>query len=162
MREWRPIIAFLATMLLAAYGLGVYTNAAAPSSKPPDRPTTQLTAQPTVLPPGPSSTPLTCTQNPSDLSVRAVLGPKTEKLSRFFQNVRVEGIGFTPSEKLYIVMEGHGINHADRIEVLDKQVSPDGTFAYDEQLQLDESNMLWQVFVKHRRGLACANFRTDQ
>ncbi len=112
---------------------------------------------PVILPPPPSPTPLSCTQNPPNLSLQVTFGMRGES----FQSIRVEGKGFAPNERLSIVIEGHGISHTLRLEASDLPVSTDGSFTDSQSLQLDEPNMQWQVFVTHWRGTACASFTTQ-
>jgi hypothetical protein len=46
------------------------------------------------------------------------------------------------------------------MEIYTASAEAKGSFVTDATLQLDEPNMQWQVFVVHRRGVACANFVT--
>ena len=112
---------------------------------------------PVILPPPPSPTPLSCTQNPPNLSLQVTFGMRGES----FQSIRVEGKGFAPNERLSIVIEGRGVSHTLRLEVSDLPVNADGSFTDSQSLQLDEPNMQWQVFVVHQRGAACASFTTQ-
>ncbi len=132
MRDWRLILLF-AAMLLGVYGLRVYADATAPANIPSDQPAVRLIIPPTVLPPGPSPTPIACTRNLPNLLVQPVLGTRSEKHSHFFQDVMVVGTGFASGEKLYIVVEGHGTSHGVQTEALDKQVNADGTFTYNDK-----------------------------
>ncbi len=140
MRNTRLLPFLFAALLMSVSGCGV-----------------NATHVPAVLPPPPSPTLLNCTQNPPSLSLQVIFGTREGS----FQNIRVEGKGFTPNERLSIVTEGHGVSHTRRLEVSDFPVNADGNFADLETLQLDEPNMRWQVFVVHKRGIACASFTTE-
>ncbi len=161
MKGWRLITLFLAFLMLTIYVVDIYAVPAA-SSKSMDSPTIQLVVQPTIVPPGPSPTPIVCTRNLSDISIQIVPGARSEKRSSFFQSIQVEGMGFAPKEKLYIVVEGHGQSQGERTEFFDIKTDSDGVFTVDDSLPLDEPNMQWQVYVVHQRGVACASFTTGQ
>lgn len=155
MRNVRPLTWALALILISVLGLGLYSSAKGLD----DLPAPRSTVQPTVRSPGPSPTPLACTQNSPNMSLQIVLKPQSDDS---FQGIQVEGKGFMPKEKLYIVIEGHGINNSVRNELFDFLVNADGSFTDTESLQLAEPKMRWQVFVVHQRGVACGNFTTGQ
>jgi hypothetical protein len=78
-----------------------------------------------------------------------------------FQNIQIEGQGFSPGEVVDLIVEGRGINHTSQLEIPHFQVKEDGHFSNPESLQMDEPKMSWQVFVIHQHGVACTNFSTN-
>jgi hypothetical protein len=114
-----------------------------------------------VLPPGSSPTPMVCTQNPPNLSLRVTLG-EIRKDPVYFQNVLIDGTGFPPSEPVALTVDGHGPSHTFRREAPQFPVEADGSFSDSISLQLDDPVMSWQVFVVHKDGIACGIFITKQ
>ncbi len=109
------------------------------------------TVGPTILPPGPSPTPLVCTPNPPGLSLQATLGAK----EGIFQSIHLVGKGFDPNATVFMAIEGRGTNQSIRLETPNFRIKSDGSIDYFESLQADEPNMTWQVFIVHRRGIVC-------
>lgn len=111
----------------------------------------------TIMPPGPSPTPIVCTENPVGLAV------SVQPLGN--HEVRVTGQGFEPGEQLLLVFTTEkatatGHRRARMVETRPAQgVSANGTFSIEDTLQpLDDSITTWHLAVVHRRGVTCLDF----
>jgi len=128
-----------------------------------DQPFLPKTATPAYqLPSGGTPAALTassCTQNPSGLSFRVTQQPGKNQIpgaAGLIHSFYVEGTGFTPGEKVTIVIKGR-VTAAGTIGSTNETVGKDSTFATTVAAAVSQPNMSFDVFVIHRRGIACVN-----
>jgi hypothetical protein len=100
-----------------------------------------------------------CTQNPSGLSFRVTQQPGTISLPGASGPVHlfyVEGTGFVPGEKVTVVIKGR-VTAPGTIGSTEEIVGQDSTFATSIGAAVLQANMPFDLFVIHRRGVACAS-----
>ena len=132
-------------------GLPIIHQASATPSAPVSQPPAVNTA--TAL------TGSSCTQNPSGLSFRVTQQPGKTSLPGASGPVHlfyVEGTGFIPGEKVTVIIKGR-VTAPGTIGSTDETVGTDSTFATTVGAAVNQSNMPFDLFVIHRRGVACAN-----
>jgi len=111
----------------------------------------------TIAPPTHLSAPtlLGCTENPEGLALHV--------RSVGHRRVMVSGEGFQPGEELLLVFSAE-VNTPTGREALRHEVRPvqsvrdDGTFTFEETMQVISSNAIWTLAVVHLRGTACVTF----
>lgn len=176
MRRVHLLTLFTVIILIAGLGLVVHTSVAGFSLGSPTLTPIPLTAVPamlppglsatsspvgvfpTVLPPGPLATPMVCAQNLPGLTLGIAVKQESQPS---IQRVFIDGKGFTPDEKLLIVVEGYGRTHRVRQEDFPIPASADGTLIWSVLFERDEPLTNWKLFVVHKRGVACASFTTQ-
>lgn len=119
-----------------------------------------VSSQQGVSLPSASPTPTECSPS-SGVTVEFQLGPMTTENAHSTQRVTISAKGFEADEPIRMVIEGKGKQTTERIETLSPlKTSKDGNFASPEILPLSEPQMHWQVYVTHKRGIACTQFVT--
>ncbi len=129
-------------------------------------PTPQLRTTP--LPSGGTPGALTsssCTENPAGLSFRVSQRPSQMPppqtglgpVHLFY----VEGTGFIPGERVNVVIKARVTGPAT-IATTAETVWPDSTFATSVGAAVSQPNMPFDLFVVHRRGVACVSIIAEQ
>lgn len=118
-----------------------------------------LMSQPPVISTATTLTGSSCTQNPSGLSFRVTQQPGKNTLPGAagpMHTFSVEGTGFTPGEKVTIVIKGR-VTAAGTIGSTDETVGKDSNFATTIAAAVSQPSTPFDVFVIHKRGVACVN-----
>lgn len=111
-----------------------------------------------------SLTTAACTQNPSSLSVRVSQQPGKSSIPGAAGPVYsflIEGTGFTPGEKVSIVIKGR-VTVPGSMGTTTETVLADSTFATSVGVAVTQPNMPVDFFVVHRRGVACVTVTAVQ
>ncbi len=105
-----------------------------------------------------------CTQNPSGLSFRVSQQPWKAIIPEVPGPIRsfsVEGTGFIPGERVNVVIKARVTGPAT-IASTAETVWPDSTFATSVGAAVSQPNMPFDLFVVHRRGVACVSIIAEQ
>ncbi len=105
-----------------------------------------------------------CTQNPSGLSFRVSQQPWKTSIPGLPGPTRsfyVEGTGFIPGEKVTVVIKAR-ITAPGTIGSTAETVRTDSTFATSVAAAVSQPKMPFDLFVIHRRGVACVSIIAEQ
>jgi len=107
----------------------------------------------TVFTPGPTSTPIVCTQNPEGLLLEIQILGKGR--------IRIIGSGFLPKERVFVSAfgettrtDGSPVGQSTEYETT---VSADGSLSRLHDFEPVSGPAKWRVAVVHSRGVACAS-----
>jgi hypothetical protein len=129
-----------------------------PPPPPPSRPTVASTVVP-----GPLAS-LTCTQNPAGLTLQVTEQPS--KISSppglgAMRSFYIEGKGFVPGELVTVNIKGRPTAQGNQGST-SETVLADSTFATTVVAVVSQTKMPLDVFVVHRRGIACTTVTANQ
>ena len=134
---------------------------------PPNAGETPGSNLPSVMPPT-ALTSSSCTQNPSGLSIsisqqagKNLPLPTSSNVTGPIHSFYVQGTGFTPGEKVTVVIKGR-VTAPGTMGSTDETVEKDSTFATTLAVAVSQPNMPFDLFVIHRRGIACASLTAVQ
>ncbi len=105
-----------------------------------------------------------CTQNPSGLSFRVTQQPWKTSIPGLLgptHSFYVEGTGFIPGEKVTVVIKGR-VTAPGTIGSTAETVGTDSTFATSVAAAVSQPKMPFDLFVIHRRGVACVTVIAEQ
>ncbi len=133
------------------------------SSQLPVTPQIPITQLPSAGTPA-ALTSSSCTQNPSGLSFRVTQQPWKTSIPGLLgptHSFYVEGTGFIPGEKVTVVIKGR-VTAPGTIASTSETVRADSTFATSVAAAVIQPKMPFDLFVIHRRGVACVSIIAEQ